>query len=158
MSKILADSAEMMRRGAPRLIRSDDELAEYSRTLFSLTAKPKPTALEQEAINLLTLLIEHYEARRYPLPEARSVEVLRLLLERNGVSQGKLTPELGFQASASLILRGKRQLNRGHIARLSRRFNVSPAVFFDEASAIPLRLKVKKNSARPRKSSRSARS
>ena len=141
MSKTLADPAEMMRRGAPRLIRSDEELAEYSCTLF--------TAAEQEAINLLTLLIEHYETLRYPLPEARPVEVLRLLLERNGVSQGKLTPELGFQASASLILRGKRQFTRGHIARLSRRFNVSPAVFFDEASAIPLRLTVKKKSARP---------
>jgi HTH-type transcriptional regulator/antitoxin HigA len=149
MSKTLADPAEMMRRGAPRLIRSDEELAEYSCTLFSLTAKPRPTAAEQEAINLLTLLIEHYETLRYPLPEARPVEVLRLLLERNGVSQGKLTPELGFQASASLILRGKRQFTRGHIARLSRRFNVSPAVFFDEASAIPLRLTVKKKSARP---------
>ena len=148
MSKTLADPAEMMRRGAPRLIRSDEELAEYSCTLFSLTAKPRPTAAEQEAINLLTLLIEHYETLRYPLPEARPVEVLRLLLERNGVSQGKLTPELGFQASASLILFGKRQLNRGHIARLSRRFHVSPAVFFDERSTIALRRKVKKKKSR----------
>jgi HTH-type transcriptional regulator/antitoxin HigA len=65
-------------------------------------------------------------------------------MERNGVSEGKLTPEVGFQASASLIQLGKRQLNRGHIARLSRRFHVSPAVFFDEKSAIPLRRKIKK--------------
>jgi HTH-type transcriptional regulator/antitoxin HigA len=149
MSKILTDPAEMIRQGAPRLIRSDEELAEYSRTLFSLTAKPKPTAAEEEAINLLTLLIEHYETKRYPLPEARPVEVMRLLMDRNGVSQGKITPELGFQASASLILLGKRPLNRGHIARLSRRFNVSPAVFFDESSAIPLRNSVKKKSAKP---------
>ena len=65
-------------------------------------------------------------------------------MERNGVSQGKITPELGFQASASLILFGRRQLNRGHIARLSRRFHVSPAVFFDDKSAIALRRKIKK--------------
>lgn len=148
MSQSLADPAAMIRRGAPRLIRSDEELEEYSRTLFSLTSKPKPTAPEEEAINLLTLLIEHYETLRYPLPAARSVEVLRLLMERNRVSEGKITPELGFQASASLILLGKRQLNRGHIARLSKRFNVSPAVFFDEASAIPLRRNIKKKSAR----------
>ncbi|HVT98790.1 MAG TPA: hypothetical protein VHE33_14900 [Acidobacteriaceae bacterium] len=150
MSKALPDPAEMVQHGAPRLIRSDEELTEYSRVLFALTSIPKPTSAEQEAIGLLTLLIEHYENRRYPLPEARSVEVLRLLMERNGVSEGKLTPELGFQASASLILLGKRQLNRGHIARLSRRFNVSPAVFFDEASAIPLRngVRIKKRRSR----------
>ena len=108
MSKALADPAAMIRRGTPRLIRSEDELVEYTRVLFALTAKPKPTAAEKEAIDLLTLLVEHYESERYPLPDARSVEVLRLLLERNGVSQSKLTPEVGFQASASLILLGKR--------------------------------------------------
>jgi HTH-type transcriptional regulator/antitoxin HigA len=144
MSKALSDPAAMIRQGAPRLLHSDEELTESTRALFSLTSKPKPTALEQEAIDLLTLLIEQYETLRYPLPEARAVEVLRLLMERNGVSEGKLTPEVGFQASASLILLGKRQLNRGHIARLSKRFHVSPAVFFDEKSASPLRRKRKK--------------
>jgi HTH-type transcriptional regulator/antitoxin HigA len=144
MSKALADPADMIRRGAPRLILSDEDLAEYTRALFTLTAKPKPTAAEQEAIDLLTLLVEQYENLCYPLPEARAVEVLRLLMERNSVSEGKLTPELGFQASASLLLLGKRQLNRGHIARLSKRFKVSPAVFFDERSSIPLRRKIKK--------------
>lgn len=151
MTQVFADPAEMIRSGAPRAIRSDEELAEYARALFSLTSKPRPTAAEQEAIDLLTVLIEHYEKLRYPLPEARSVEVLRLLMERNQVSEGKIAPELGFQASASLILLGKRQLNRGHIARLSRRFNVSPAVFFDEASAIPLRLSVTQKSAAAKK-------
>jgi len=148
MSKTLADPVEMIQLGAPRLPRSEEELAEYTRTLFSLTSKAKPSAAEQEAIDLLTLLVERYETLRYPLPEGRSFEVLRLLMERNGVSEGKITPELGFQASASLILLGKRQLNRGHIARLSRRFHVSPAVFFDEDSSIPLRQRKKKRATK----------
>ncbi|HUB19355.1 MAG TPA: hypothetical protein VL990_12020, partial [Acidobacteriaceae bacterium] len=58
MSKALADPAAMIRRGTPRLIRSEDELVEYTRVLFALTAKPKPTAAEQEAIDLLTLLVD----------------------------------------------------------------------------------------------------
>ena len=157
MSNRLADPAEMIRSGAPRLLRSDEELAEYTRTIFSLTSKAKVSAAEQEAIDLLSLLVEQYEATRYPLPEARSFEVLRLLMERNSVSEGKITPELGFQASASLILLGKRQLNRGHIARLSKRFEVSPAVFFDEASAIALRLGVKKKNAAKKKAARAKR-
>src|ERR1700728_114152 len=113
MTNTLADPTEMIRRGAPRLIRSAEELDEYSRVLFTLTATPRPTAAEQQAINLITLLIEHYETLRYPLPEARSVEVLRFLMTSNSVSEGKITPELGFSASASLILLGQRQLNRG---------------------------------------------
>ena len=48
---------------------------------------------------------------------------------------------------ASLILTGRRQFTRSHIARLSKRFRVSPAVFFDEASAVPLHRRMKKTSA-----------
>jgi HTH-type transcriptional regulator/antitoxin HigA len=32
--------------------------------------------------------------------------------------------------TVSLVLSGKRQMNRDHIERLSKRFKVSPAVFF----------------------------
>ena len=43
--------AEMIRRGAPHLIRSDEELAEYTEALFKLTAKSHPTREEEEALS-----------------------------------------------------------------------------------------------------------
>jgi HTH-type transcriptional regulator/antitoxin HigA len=130
MSTALANPSEMIRQGAPRLIHSDGELAEYTDALFALTAKADPTADEEEAIELMTVLVERYEQERYPLPEAEPADVLRYLLERNGLTQRDIAPELGSESTVSLVLSGKRQLNRDHIARLSRRFNVSPAVFF----------------------------
>jgi HTH-type transcriptional regulator / antitoxin HigA len=147
MSRTLGDPVEMIRRGAARLIRSDEELAEYSRTLLGLTAKPKPTATELEAINLLTLLIERYETVRHPIPKGSPIEVLRLLLKRNRLFQSALATEFGNKTTASQIMRGERLFTRSHIARLSKRFHVSPAVFFDEASAIPVRRNMKKKSA-----------
>jgi HTH-type transcriptional regulator / antitoxin HigA len=39
MSTVLANPAEMIRQGAPHLIHSDEELAEYTEALFALTAK-----------------------------------------------------------------------------------------------------------------------
>jgi HTH-type transcriptional regulator / antitoxin HigA len=130
MSTELANPAEMIRLGAPRLVHSDEELTEYTQALFALTAKANPTAEEEEAIELVTLLVERYESERYPVPETEPVDVLRYLLERNGLSQRDIAPELGSESTVSLVLSGKRQLNRDHIARLSKRFNVSPAVFF----------------------------
>jgi len=147
MSRTLADPVEMIRRGAPRLIRSEEELTEYTRALLDLTAKPKPTAAEQEAINLLTFLIEHYETVRYSVPKGSPIEVLRQLLKRNGLVQSTLTIEFGNKTTASQIMKGQRQFTRSHIARLSKRFHVSPAVFFDEASAIPVHRNMKKKSA-----------
>ena len=134
MSTALANPAEMVKQGAPHLIHNDEELAEYTQALFELTAKSAPKPEEEEAIELMTLLVERYEQERYPVPQAEPVDVLRYLLERNGLSQRDIAPELGSESTVSLVLSGKRQLNRDHIARLSRRFNVSPAVFFGAGS------------------------
>lgn len=130
MSTTLANPTEMIRQGAPHLIHLDEKLAEYTRSFFELTAKAHPTPDEKEAIELMILLVERYEQEHYPLPEAEPAEMLRFLLEQNGLSQRDVAPELGSESTVSLVLSGKRQLNRDHIARLSRRFNVSPAVFF----------------------------
>ena len=135
MSRALANPAEMIRRGAPRLIRNDAELAEYTQTLFDLTAKADHSPDEEEAIELMTLLVERYESERFPVPEAEPADALRYLLERNGLSQRDIAPELGSESTVSLVLSGKRQLNRDHIARLSQRFNVSSAVFFRATSS-----------------------
>jgi HTH-type transcriptional regulator/antitoxin HigA len=130
MSTALANPTEMIRQGAPRLIHSDEELAKYTKELFKLTAKSRPTSAEEEAIELLTLLIERYESERYPVPDADPIDVLRFLLEQNGLTQKDIAPELGSESTVSLVLAGKRRLNRNHIARLSQRFHVSPSVFF----------------------------
>ncbi len=132
MNTVLANPAEMIRLGAPRLIRNDEELAEYTQALFALTAKTDPASEELEAIELMTLLVERYEQEHYPVPAAEPADVLRYLLERNGLSQRDIAPELGSESTVSLVLSGRRKLNRDHIVALSRRFNVSPAVFFKE--------------------------
>ncbi|MGH9353605.1 MAG: helix-turn-helix domain-containing protein [Terriglobia bacterium] len=130
MSTALANPAVMIKQGAPHVIHSDEELAEYTKALFELTAKPDPTQEEEEAIELLTLLIERYETEHYPVPDADPVDVLRFLLAQNGLSQRDIGAELGGESTVSLVLTGKRRLNRNHIERLSRRFHVSPSVFF----------------------------
>lgn len=132
MSTALIAPAEMIRRGAPHVIHSDKELAVYTQALFALTAKPRPTAAEQDAIELLTLLIERYETEQYPAPEIDPVDVLKFLLDQNGLSQRDIAEELGSESTVSLVLSGKRRLNRNHIERLSQRFHVSPAVFFSK--------------------------
>lgn len=130
MKSALASLPKMIRKGAPHLIRNDEELAEYTAELFKLTGKAKTTREEDQAIDLLTLLIEHYETVRYPVPKADPVTVLRFLMESHSLSQKDLSRELGVESTVSLVLRKKRKLNVNHIAKLSRRFQVSPAVFF----------------------------
>jgi len=130
MSTTLADPVAMIRKGAPHLIHSDEQLEQYTEALFQLTAKARRTAAEEEAIALLTLLIERYESERYPIPDASPAGVLRFLLEHSGLTQRDIAEELGSETTVSLVLSEKRPLTRDHIEKLSRRFHVSPAVFF----------------------------
>lgn len=119
----------------PQVIHSDKQLAEYTEMLFNLTAKSRHTRAEEKQIELLTLLIEDYEEKHYPIPDASPADVLRFLIEQNELSQRDLIPELGNEATVSLVLSGKRPLTVDHIKRLSQRFHVSPAVFFSATEA-----------------------
>ncbi len=136
MSVTLANPAKMIHLGAPRCIHNDLELQAYTAELYKLTAKEETTPDEEEAVELLSLLIERYETERYPAPGANPVEVLRFLMASHGLSQKDLIPEFGVESTVSLVLAGKRQMNRDHIARLSQRFHVSPAVFFFDLPAM----------------------
>jgi HTH-type transcriptional regulator/antitoxin HigA len=120
----------MIERGAPHLIESEEQLADYTKALYRLTAEPRPTRAQLKAIELLTLLIERYEEEQYSVPKASPADVLRFLLERHGLRQRDLAAELGGESVVSEVLSGKRRLNTAHIEHLSRRFHVSPAVFF----------------------------
>jgi HTH-type transcriptional regulator/antitoxin HigA len=120
----------MIERGAPHLIESEEQLAAYTKALYRLTAELRPTRAQVKAIELLTLLIERYEEEHYEVPKASPAEVLRFLLDRHGLRQRDLAAELGGESVVSEVLSGKRRLNTVHIEQLSKRFHVSPAVFF----------------------------
>jgi HTH-type transcriptional regulator/antitoxin HigA len=63
MTTVLADPAKMIAKGAPHAIHNEEELEVYTNALFRLTVLDNPSRAEQEAIELLTLLIERYEER-----------------------------------------------------------------------------------------------
>jgi HTH-type transcriptional regulator/antitoxin HigA len=122
----------MIERGAPHLIRSEEQLQAYTKALYQLTSEARLTPAQVEAIELLTLLIERYEEEQYALPAASPADVLRFLLAQHGLKQRDIATELGGESVVSEVLAGKRRLNAAHIEQLTKRFRVSPAVFFPE--------------------------
>lgn len=58
------------------------------------------------------------------------VDTLKLLMEQHGLGVADF-PEIGSKSLVSKILNGRgRKLTRNHIAALSKRFGLSPALFF----------------------------
>lgn len=129
---VLADPVKMIRNGAPRLIQDDQELEQYNQVLLRLLKINEPSNEESAAINLLTLLIEKYDADHHPIPEADPVGVVLFMMSQHGLQQKDLVPEFGTKSIVSEVLNRKRKLTLDHIQRLSRRFGISPAAFLSE--------------------------
>lgn len=131
--KIAVDTKEyqhLLGASMPRVIRTESENEYYLELLEKLDARgAELTAAERELADLLTLLIEDFEERRYKLKPSSPVEVLRELLRANGLKQKDLLDVFGTPSIVSEVMRGKRQLTTSHIRKLSQRFQVSPELF-----------------------------
>lgn len=114
----------------PVPITSERQHAEYLSVLDKLANKDRLTAEEDKYAQVLLALIDAYEEQHHAIPEASPVEVLRTLMEANGLRQKDLAPVFGSESIVSEVMSEKREINKNHIEKLSKRFNLSPAVFF----------------------------
>jgi HTH-type transcriptional regulator/antitoxin HigA len=116
--------------GSPTPITSDRQHEDYLSVLDKLANKDNPTREEEKYAEVLMTLIEAYEEEHHSIPDASPVAVLRTLMDANDLRQKDLVPVFGSESIVSEILHKKRSLNKAHIEKLSKRFHVSPAVFF----------------------------
>lgn len=85
-----------------------------------------------ELVAALGEYIGEYEDAHHQWEELPPNVVLRELMALHGINQSQL-PEVGSQGVVSEVLNGKRELNVRQIDEISRRFHVSPAIFFSKA-------------------------
>ena len=129
--RVSPEYGALLRKVPPKVIRTEKENEAYTEVLYELDRRSKSlTAAEKELAELLTLLIEDFEEKRYRLPRAKPLEVVRYLMEEHNLLQKDLADVFGTRSIVSEVLSGKRELNKDQIARLSARFHVSPEVFF----------------------------
>jgi HTH-type transcriptional regulator/antitoxin HigA len=129
MSTLLANPAEMIAHGAPRVIHNDEELEAYTESLFQLTALENPSDTEVAAIELLTLLVESYERTHYAFPAADPVSVVQFLMDRQGLAQRDLIPQFGTESAVSMFLARQRKLTIKQLRKLTVRFKLPADVF-----------------------------
>jgi HTH-type transcriptional regulator / antitoxin HigA len=121
----------LLKRVPPKVIRTERENEAYSEILYDLDRRSKSLSLaEKEFAELLTLLIEDFEEKRYQLPRSKPLDVLRFLMEQHNLLQKDLVDVFGTPSIVSEVMSGKRELNKDHIRRLAARFHVSPELFF----------------------------
>ncbi len=115
---------------SPTPIVSERQHEEYLSVMDKLTSKQNPTREEEKYAEVLITLIEAYEEEHHFIPDASPTEILRELMDANDLRQKDLISVFGTESIVSEVLRKKRSLNKTHIEKLSKRFGVSPALFF----------------------------
>ena len=125
----LTTYAKLLGRTHPRVIRSDAELRYFTRELLRLDEIATPSPEEKALADLLTTLIEQYEAQHYAVGEPTPVETIQFLLEQRGLSAKDLWGIIGSKSHTSEILNGKRSIGIPAAAKLGAFFHVSPTMF-----------------------------
>jgi len=132
--KIKDDYFELVKAFPLKSIRTDEQCDEAVWALGRLLGRVDPLSQgENDYADALTSLIHDYECRNPTprIPDLFGIDLVRGLLEDNQLSQKQFGQILGVsESAASMILAGKRDLTKSHIAKLSKRFELPPSAFF----------------------------
>lgn len=107
--------------------------ADYDRTVAMMDRLLDAGAADEghplsNLIYTLGMLVAAYDAEHYPPEPVAPVDLLKFLMEQQGLNQVDL-PEIGSQGVVSEILRGKRKLNLRQVNALATRFGLPVSVF-----------------------------
>ncbi|NOX91476.1 MAG: helix-turn-helix domain-containing protein [Gammaproteobacteria bacterium] len=126
-------------------IKTEQDYQDALETIEHLFSKAKDTADDplNDLIALVSKSIEKYEATQEAIiafdEEANNtnqeISVLRVLMSQHHLTLADFKDEIGSKSLVSMILNGKRNLTKEHIAKISKRFNLDPASFFNLKAA-----------------------
>jgi HTH-type transcriptional regulator / antitoxin HigA len=125
---------DLVRQFPLRPLRTDADLDAAVAVIDALIDRPTLTAPEQDYLDVLSDLVEAYEADAVPMRPVSDAEMPRFLIDQKNVTQAGAASGAGIaESTISEVLAGKRMLNRGQIAKLARYFHVEPGAFLSES-------------------------
>ena len=131
--------AKKMIRPIRTEIEYDEALEEIERYFEN---EPKPGTPEADRFDLLALIVEDYERKRWPIEPPETIEAIRYRMETGGYTQADLGRLLGSRQRASDILARKRPLTMRMAWKLYCEWNI-PA----EALVAPPRTRGRRSGA-----------
>jgi len=82
------------------------------------------SAEETSLLEMLSILIEEYDRKNYPLTPSQPHKMLAYLLEQRGLEAHDLWPVLGSKGRVSEVLSGKRAISKTQAKKLAAFFHV----------------------------------
>jgi len=111
--------------------------ADYEAALARIDAlmDAEPGTPEGEELDVLTDLVEHYEAKHVSMGYPSAVAAIVFRLEQAGLTQRDLVPFIGSRAKVSEVLSGKRRITMPIARALHEHFGIPAEVLLQEPGA-----------------------
>jgi HTH-type transcriptional regulator/antitoxin HigA len=77
-----------------------------------------------DELEVLSILVEAYEDKHYPIPPPHPIEAIKFRLEQMGIDEKELTKILGGRSRKSEILSGRRKLSLNMIRELHEKLSI----------------------------------
>jgi HTH-type transcriptional regulator / antitoxin HigA len=111
--------------------------ADYSSALAAVAVlvdlDPEVGTPEGDALDILAILIERYEAEHFPLPAPTAIEAIKFRMEQAGLSAPDMQPYIGNTNRVYEVLSGKRALSLAMIRRLHEGLQIPAEVLIGPA-------------------------
>ena len=117
----------------PRIIKTSDEHLKALGELESLISlDPDPGTAEGERLELLSLLVERYEAERFRIERPNPIQAIIFRMNEQGLKQRDLIPFVGSKSKVSEVLAGKRSLTVSMIRALHEKLGIPAEILVQE--------------------------
>lgn len=81
-------------------------------------------SVEADELEVLAILVEDYEKKKYPLPPPNPIEAIKFRMDQSGISTAEITKILGGRSRKSEIFSGKRKLSISMIRSLHNELHI----------------------------------
>jgi HTH-type transcriptional regulator/antitoxin HigA len=105
-------------------VHSDPEYRKYLSIIDTLV-DCEENSPEEELLELLSILVEDYELKHYPIEPPDPVEAIKLRIEEQGLKRKDLISYFGSASRVSEVLNRKRPLTLEMIRKLHRGLGIS---------------------------------
>jgi HTH-type transcriptional regulator / antitoxin HigA len=120
---------QLLGRTLPHVIRTEEECERLTNELMRLDEREHLSLEEKELAELLTVLIDEYEERRYPIRKASPQKTLQHLMEARKLTQKDLWKVFGSKGITSEVFHGKRSISKAQARKLAEFFHVNVELF-----------------------------
>ncbi len=114
-----------------KIIKTEQEYQETLSKLDEVFDAPKGTA-ESDYADLLALVVEDYEKKRFPIEAPDPIEAIKIRMEEMQLKQKDISAAIGGSNRASEILNKKRKLTIDMIRKLTTDLKLSPSLLIKD--------------------------